>query len=372
MAKRLIVCCDGTWSFADPPSNSNVRRVDQLIRRRGVGAEQLVYYQSGAGIRRWERLLGGALGVGLASNVLDAYRFLVRNYEPGDQLYLFGFSRGAYTVRSLAGLVRSSGILPPAQGPRIKEAWALYRSRDETPSGLASTLFRRAYAHEAGIRFIGVWDTVGYLGIPFTGLLSRSSVVRTLINRRSGFHDVELSTDVKGAFHAVAIDEQRAGFQPTLWHQQPGAADSGQELKQVWFTGAHTDIGGGYPDTGLSDITLLWMVAQATRYGLEFNVEKLSASGRGFRIVPNAMGRVHDSRLGVYRLTQPLHRNLGRAQDHVGGLVGCEYLSETAKQRYEEDSAYRPPGLEQYLREGEVRLDSVSMSVPGTGPSTVA
>ncbi|MFI6401796.1 DUF2235 domain-containing protein [Streptomyces sp. NPDC050548] len=365
MAKRLIVCCDGTWTFADPRGSSNVFKIAQLIRGRGADAEQRVYYQSGGGIRRW-RLFGGSLGVGLTRNVIDAYGFLIHNYEPGDQLYLFGFSRGAYTARTLAGLVRSSGILPPKESSRVKEAWALYRSRVEYPNGLAPTLFRRAHAHETGIEFIGVWDTVGTLGIPFTGPLARSSAVMRQVNRRSGFRDTALPIRVKGAFHALAIDEQRVAFRPTLWHQRPEAADSGQELKQVWFSGAHADIGGGYPDTQLSDITLLWMVAQATRYGVEFDVDTFGESGQGFTITPNALGPVHDSRVGLCRLAPPLHRPIGKASDRRGRPDGCEYLADTARRRFESNPGYQPPELAQYLHQPDAHFESMSMSTPGT------
>ncbi|MFF4696459.1 DUF2235 domain-containing protein [Streptomyces chattanoogensis] len=363
MAKRLIVCCDGTWTFADPPSNTNVRKVDQSIRRRdAAGVEQRVHYQSDVGIRRWERLLGRAFGVGLARNVLDAYRFLIHNYEPDDQLYLFGFSRGAYTARSLASLVRNSGILLPKEGHRIKEAWALYRSRTEKPTGAASTLFRRAYAHETGIHFIGVWDTVGPLGIPVPGPRWLKPVV-SRVKRRLAFHSTELSSSVKGAFHALAIDEQRTTFSPTLWHQQRGAAEGGQELKQVWFAGVHSDIGGGYKETELSDITMLWMVHQAHRYELEFDVEALSED----QVRPDSMGTMHDSRTGLYRLAPPWHRPIGQTADYQDRLNGCEYLSETAKERHDKDASYRPPGLVRYLHQGEVRRAPVPTSFPGTG-----
>lgn len=241
MAKRLVVCCDGTWTFADQPGKTNVTKVALSIRRRSRdGTEQRVYYRDGVGTRRWERLRGGAFGMGLSRNVLDAYRFLVHNYEPGDALYLFGFSRGAFTARSLAGLVRNSGILRPENADRIKEAWTLYRSRTKKPTGAASTLFRRAHAHEPEIHF--VWDTVGALGIPVPGPRWLSPLIN-LVNRRWAFHDTDLSSRVKEAFHALAIDEQRSAFRPTPWLQQPGAADSGQEMKQVWFTGVHSESG---------------------------------------------------------------------------------------------------------------------------------
>ncbi|MEU6080102.1 DUF2235 domain-containing protein [Streptomyces sp. NPDC047108] len=377
MAKRLIVCCDGTWNVADQPSRTNVTKVALSVRPHADGVEQRVYYRSGVGTRRWERLRGGAFGMGLSGNVLDAYRFLVDAYEPGDELYLFGFSRGAFTARSLAGLVRNCGILRRENADRMQEAWTLYRNRIERPQSTASTLFRRAFAHETEIHFIGVWDTVGTLGVPIRGPRWLRPVVRRL-NRRWTFHDTALSTWVKGAFHALAIDEQRAPFEPTLWHQQAGAADDGQELKQVWFAGVHTDVGGGYEETALSDITLLWMVHQARRYGLEFDLEALSGAAphapapdgdTEFRVRPDSTGPVHDSRTGAYRLTPPLHRPIGRAADAGGRRDGNELLSETAKERHDKDASYRPPELDRCLALGQVDLETIpdrTWSTPAT------
>jgi uncharacterized protein (DUF2235 family) len=369
MAKRLVVCCDGTWNFADQPSKTNVTKVAlSVLPRSASGKDQRAYYHSGVGTHRWERLRGGAFGVGLSRNVIDAYRFLVEAYEPDDELFLFGFSRGAFTARSLAGLVRNCGIVRRDHADRIKEAWALYRDRIEKPTGVASTLFRRSYAHETEIHFIGVWDTVGALGIPVPGPGWLEPVLNRF-NRRWAFHDTELSSWVKGAFHALAIDEQRSAFRPALWHQQPGAAEQGQELKQVWFAGSHCDVGGGYKETGLSDITLLWMVDQARRHGLEFNAEVLSAAGPSemkpdesidFRVQPDALGKLHPSRTALYRLAKPLHRPLGRAADDKGRLDGSEFLAVPAKERHDKDTSYRPPELERYLTDQQrVRLEPV-------------
>lgn len=367
MAKNLVVCCDGTWNLADQPSKTNVTKVALAVRPGVDGVEQRVYYGSGVGAHRGERLRGGAFGAGLSRNILDAYRFLIDAYEPGDQLYLFGFSRGAFTARSLAGLVRNSGIMRRENAHRIKEAWALYRDRVEKPTGTAATLFRQAYAHETGIRFIGVWDTVGSLGIPVLGPGWLKPAV-ALVNRRWAFHDTKLSSGVKGAFHALAIDEQRTPFIPTLWHQQPGAAKAGQELKQVWFAGVHSDVGGGYEETPLSDITLLWMVHQARRHGLEFDPEVLSETGPpvmtpntgiDFRTRPDSMGRMHDSRTGLYLLSRPWHRPIGQSADISGNPNGCEYLSESAHTRRDRDASYRPPKLDRYLAQGPVRLEPV-------------
>ncbi|MFE7332625.1 DUF2235 domain-containing protein [Streptomyces sp. NPDC057565] len=373
MSKRLVVCCDGTWDFADQLSRTNVTKVALSVRPGpAAGKDQRVYYHSGVGTHRWERLPGGAFGVGLSWNVIDAYRFLVETYEPDDELFLFGFSRGAFTARSLAGLVRNCGVVRREHANRIKEAWALYRDRIEKPTGAASTLFRGSYAHETEIHFIGVWDTVGALGIPVPDSKWLKPVVNQF-NQRWAFHDTELSSWVKAAFHALAIDEQRSAFRPTLWHQQPSAAEQGQELKQVWFAGSHCDIGGGCKETGLSDITLLWMVDQARRYGLEFNAEALSAAGPSemksdesidFRVQPDPLGQLHPSCTGLYRLATPLHRSLGGAAGNKCRLN--EFLAVSAKERYDRDTEYRPPELERYLGDQQrVRLEPVIL--PGIG-----
>ncbi|MFE7646603.1 DUF2235 domain-containing protein [Streptomyces phaeoluteigriseus] len=369
MAKRLVVCCDGTWNSADQPSKTNIAKVALSVRPGSeAGKEQRVYYHRGVGTHRRERLRGGAFGVGLSRNVLDAYEFLVETYEPDDELFLFGFSRGAFTARSLAGLLRHCGILRRDHVGRIPEAWALYRDRIERPTGATATLFRRSYARETRIHFIGVWDTVGALGIPAPGAAWLQPSVHRF-NRRWAFHDTELSSWVGAAFHALAIDEQRSAFQPALWHQQPGAAEQGQELKQVWFAGVHCDVGGGYKEAGLSDVTLLWMVDQARRYGLTFDADVLSTAGPqvmkpersiDFRVRADGAGAVHTSRTGMYRLSSPLHRPLGQAVNADGEPDGNEFLAVPAKERYDRDSDYRPPELERYLGGQEsVRLEPV-------------
>lgn len=369
MAKRLVVCCDGTWNFADQPSKTNVAKVALSVRQGSAGGkEQRVYYHSGVGTQQGERLRGGAFGVGLSRNVADAYRFLVETYEPGDELFLFGFSRGAFTARSLAGLVRNSGILRRDQADRTQAAWSLYRNRVEHPNGVASTLFRRSYARETRIHFVGVWETVGALGIPLPDAAPLRWAVNGF-NHRWAFHDTELSSWVEGAFHALAIDEKRSAFRPALWHQQPDAAQQGQELKQVWFAGVHCDVGGGYREAGLSDISLLWMVDQARRYGLEFDEEALSSTGPAetrpqksvdFRVEPDGSDELHESRTRMYRLAEVYHRPLGSAVNDRAEPDGNEFVAVPAKERYDRDGGYRPPELRRYLTHQErVRLEPV-------------
>jgi uncharacterized protein (DUF2235 family) len=366
MSKRLVMCCDGTWNFPDQQSPTNVTKVALAVAPEDhTGGEQRVFYHHGVGTGRWERLRGGAFGFGVSRDVRDTYRFIVQNYEPGDELFFFGFSRGAFTARSTAGFVRNAGILRPDYVDRVDEAYALYRSRTDTktPRGREATLFRRSYSYETRIRFIGVWDTVGALGIPVDGL----NLV-TLFNRRFKFHNTDLSTSVDSAYHAMAIDEQRRQFKPTLWNQQNDAPKD-QVIQQVWFPGVHSDIGGGYEDHGLSDVALLWMVDRARSCDLEFRAEAFPAEApkpaskepddvlrECTRVKPNPLGKLNKSRKGLYRLQSPLHRKPEFTvviNEPKEIRQTREYISPAAVERRDADGQYAPTHFITYLDEGE-------------------
>lgn len=271
--RRLVVCADGTWQSDEKTSGKGITNVvkmrDAILPRSSAGVEQIVFYDRGVGTGNWwNRVMGGAFGDGLSKNVRDCYRFLVHTYQPGDELYLFGFSRGAFTVRSLAGLVRKCGILPVEDERAIEEAYAFYRKRGDQyhPAGALATEFRRSRgSRETAIRCVGVWDTVGSLGVPTGGPLGM------LTRHRYGFHDVRLSSVVENGFHALAIDERRKPFSPTLWHVREGdrQKDAHQRIEQRWFAGAHSNVGGGYTECGLSDLALQWMMQRAADCGLE-------------------------------------------------------------------------------------------------------
>ncbi|WP_217915491.1 DUF2235 domain-containing protein [Miltoncostaea marina] len=298
--KRLVFCCDGTWSRPDQASPTNVTRFHAAIPLRGAdGVEQVPGYGKGVGTSLGDRLRGGAFGYGLTRNVKAAYRFVVEHFEPGDEIFLVGFSRGAYTARSTAGLIRNSGVLRREHAGRLDEAYELYRSRERHPRGEEAQRFRDAHSHETRIRFIGVWDTVGALGIPLNGL----RLIHRL-NRRWQFHDTKLSTTVDRAHQALAIDEERGPFVPTMWDRQPGAGD--QVLEQVWFAGDHSDVGGGHGDRALADIALLWMADRAAAAGLTFLPDAFTA------LRPGADGLVHRSRRGFFALVRPHVRRPGR------------------------------------------------------------
>ena len=218
--KRLVICADGTWNSRDDARESregltNVARLDRLIAHvDAAGVPQEHVYLTGVGVERskLKRMLGGATGLGLSDNVIEAYEWLVQRFDPGDQLFLFGFSRGAFTARSLSGLIRNSGLLRREHAGRAREAYDLYRDRapEAHPKSQRSVDFRAAYSHDTPIHFLGVWDTVGSLGVPTSG------PVGWYTRHKYGFHDVGLSTQVRNAFHAIAIDERRKPFAPSL------------------------------------------------------------------------------------------------------------------------------------------------------------
>jgi uncharacterized protein (DUF2235 family) len=375
--KRLIVCCDGTWNSADQECPTNVEKLRRALAPEDHdGNPQIACYVEGVGTKRRERLIGGGLGVGLSRNVQLAYRFLVENYEPHDELYFFGFSRGAFTARSTVGVVRNSGILRPDCRDQVEAAYELYRSRkpDDEPNGKAAKEFRQRYSHpDPEIQFVGVWDTVGALGIPIDGFRP------PLISRMWRFHDTTLSSAVRHAYHAVSIDERRRPFKPTLWvEKETGAVATttkDQTVEQVWFAGVHSDVGGGYPDPSLAEIPLRWMVERATACGLAFDPERLVLNreridalrrNAGFDVAPDHRGLLHDSLSLMYRLLIPYDRRLNPSR----GVAVNPALAGSAEARYDEDTAYRPRGFDAWRAAGRPTMPvpdgrEVRASAPG-------
>ena len=261
MGKRILFCSDGTWDNSG--KNSNVYKIYKAMQ---VSADQIPFYDDGVGSdgTPLDRLLGGAFGTGLFQKVKDAYAKIAHVYEKGDEIFLFGFSRGAYTARSIAGMIAICG-LPTANftDEMVESAFEAYRDQTNR-SKLLAGLNQSCAMFDAQITMVGVWDTVGSLGIP--------SLVGAVDPVRYGFLDTSLHPDIHHAYHALAIDERRAEFPATLWTSKPAA---GQTLEQVWFTGVHCDVGGSYPDdpdgTALSDITLAWMMTKAAALGAAFD-----------------------------------------------------------------------------------------------------
>lgn len=347
MPRRLIICADGTWNTADAPAPTNVTKLTRAIKPvTSAGISQIVYYHAGVGTRLGlDRLLGGVCGLGVSENICDCYRFLVNNYAVGDDILLFGFSRGAYTVRSLAGFIRNCGLLRLEHADRIQEAYTLYRDRDDTthPGGEQAQQFRDNYAHEVRIKCLGVWDTVGALGVPVSGL-------NRLFLRKYKFHDVCLSSWIDNAFHAIAIDEHRKPFAPTLWETQ-GLPE--QTVEQVWFSGAHSNVGGGYPDSHLSDVALLWMKERVEKTcELEFDPYYVAQT-----LAPAYDGELYNSLSWWYRLFGAMLRPIARARHSAEGTLidTKETVHSTALERHENLSTpphgpYRPQNLLAYLQ----------------------
>jgi uncharacterized protein (DUF2235 family) len=341
MPRRLVVCCDGTWKAAEAKAPTNIVFISRSVLPVGRDdVSQPVFYDPGVGTGTLvDRISGGAFGRGLSDNIKDAYRWLIYNYSAGDQIYVFGFSRGAYTARSLVGLIRKCWLLHKPHADLLPEAYRIYRLRDDTADSEEAGEFRVKHCRQIDVHFLGVFDTVGALGVPLAGL-------RGLTLRRYRFHDPRLSSIVKHAYHAVAIDERRKPFRPTLWETRPGIT---QTVEQVWFTGVHSDVGGGYPERGLSDVALRWMIDRAGHAGLDFDERYL-----GTLLEADPLGVLHNSKTGLYRFTGTYDRPIGVDPS------GCEAVSSSAVERHQHAAAeYRPENLVAYLQRAARRLVTV-------------
>jgi uncharacterized protein (DUF2235 family) len=292
---RLFVCCDGTWNAPTdvqdgvPVPTNVVRFYNALADVDANGIRQLRYYHPGVGTEEvsWlGRAWAGSTGAGLARNIKSAYYWLAENFRPGDEIYLLGFSRGAFTVRSLSGFLSSRGLCQEPDWSIIDPAYDEYRKHTKKEIDLGR--FRQVSIH-----FLGVWDTVGALGIP-----PDLPWLMRLGARRQKLHNTDLSPAVTHAFQALAIDESRRTFSPALW---TGRSAQNLEVVQTWFPGVHADVGGGYKETGLSDLTLRCMIERAANLGAAFRQDMLD------QIRGDHYGVLHDSRVGVFKgaKTQP-------------------------------------------------------------------
>jgi hypothetical protein len=332
---NLVISCDGTWNTPEQrsgviPTPTNVFLLHSAVAETDrQNVRQRKYYHPGVGTggSEWDKVLGGGTGLGLDRNIMSAYRWLCGQYAPGDRIYVFGFSRGAYTVRSLCGLISYAGLL---NFSRLQEAdiWSRvervfqkgYRRKLECRGNWDAEKWEflssstQADGNRIPIHFIGVWDTVGALGIP------DDMALLNIIDRLHDytFHDTDLGPDVTNARHAIALDEMRATFQPTLWtNAAPPRA------KEVWFAGVHSDVGGGYAEAGLSNVALAWMIKEATDCGLEFD--------QGFRSQvegkADPMGLLHDSLTGPFAFLPARPRSAPCVERTIGQSDGPVHQS---------------------------------------------
>jgi uncharacterized protein (DUF2235 family) len=290
--KRLILCFDGTWNtLTKPDEATNVVRIAQAVKPvDSKGVPQVVYYNSGVGSGGYlDQILGGVFGVGVKGNVKRGLTFLSFNYDSGepenegdpvrtpDEIYIFGFSRGAYTARALAGVLGAiKGIPKVSKFGAAETLWAHYRQdpgKREEKKGEVQKIVYDMPADGKLIKCVAVWDTVGSYGIPSTGL---SGLARRITSWTRNFRDNEIGRHIAHGFHAMAIDERRRAFTTTAWVEREKSNDEPSvvaepKVEQVWFAGAHANVGGGYAQTGLSDHALLWIMARVQEEtGLEF------------------------------------------------------------------------------------------------------
>jgi len=323
--KRIIMLIDGTWNEEGKGNDTNIAKLDPnypkdkgtaapLIKSVAAdGTKQLAFYHDGVGndpdfVKHW---LGGAIGIGLRKIVLEAYDKVATNYERGDEIYILGFSRGAYAARALAGLIHASGI-QRSTGPQGSDAifdaiWNHFRVDPEVRAGAkaassgdqkAIDTYNKVAAENTidpspRIKCVGVFDTVGSYGVPAG--IGLAALGRYFTLAFLGFHDTEIGSHVDVALHAVAVDERRRPFVPTFW-TAPKDKPPQTHVEQTWFAGVHCNIGGGYKDAGLSDQALIWMIARIQALtDLEFDIARVRAVTK-----PNLNGEIVDSSEGWF------------------------------------------------------------------------
>jgi len=289
MPKNIIICCDGTGNQLGE-TYSNVVKLYMMLEK--DNQKQLAFYDPGVGTmsdanavnplsKTISKIGGLAFGWGLKENVSQAYGYLMENYEPEDKIFMFGFSRGAYTVRVLAALIHTTGLLQKGCQHLIPYAWEIFRKSFEDTEKRIAAQFRDTYARKTGIHFMGVWDTVTSIG-----LFNRKKLPYTTNN-----------PSILNIRHAVSIDERRTYYRQNLF----GTENAHQDIKQVWFAGVHSDVGGSYPlnESGLSQLTLEWMIREAKLFELIVGTAKESellhdSLKRGYS-VPDINEEIHHS-----------------------------------------------------------------------------
>lgn len=311
MGKNIVLCCDGTGNEYGSHNTNVVDMYTPIIR----DADQIAYYDPGIGTfsifgrvlgKKIGVILGQAFGYGLTENIEDAYGYLMDRYQPGDKLFMFGFSRGAFTVRCLAGMLYKVGLLQKGSTNLVSYASDVYNLRGNER---VATGFKETYCQECKPHFIGAWDTVGSLGWWYS----------------KKFFDDRLNKDVPNAYHAISIDEKRKKFPISIWDENHLAPD--QNVVQVWFAGVHSDVGGWYEQRGLSNITLIWMLENAQKHGLRLK------EGWKKRLNPDPLDEMHNSRTGLWRLWRPAIRKIPE-----GAKIHTSVLT-----RIKEKDGYNPP-----------------------------
>ncbi len=353
MSKKIVVCCDGTGNEFGA-RNSNVVKLYEMLAR---NAEQIAYYHPGVGTmgargalthigKLWTRVIGLAFGYGISENVADAYQFLMRTFEPGDQVYFFGFSRGAYTARSLCGMLHAVGLLTRGNEALIPYAIRLLKRKPVDLQIAAS--FKKTFSRECKPHFVGLWDTVSSVGWVYNAV-------------HFPFTTAESNADFRLVRHAISIDERRAFFRQNLFRRPH---DPQQDVREVWFAGVHSDVGGSYaePESQLSQVALRWMVGEAEVAGLIVDPGRKAEilGGKPPYVAPDPLTRnQHESLRGPWWITElwpkivhvetaprvwkkRFRLNLGRRRYIAPGVV----VHESVEARLKDPSVgYKPSNL---------------------------
>ena len=379
--KRLAVYLDGTWNSVD--SNTNVWRMRALTAAKSKDDKpQLVYYSVGV-----NGVLGGMFGQGLDDNIRLAYEWLIENYNDGDEIFIFGFSRGAYTARALAGLIAIDGILKAGSPIGVAELFERYKKGDEETiwklkevqeSGGASSLSEQErwllkYSQLAEVQMIGVWDTVGSVGLA-------AGNVAGISRPQFDYLQTGLRIHILNGYHALAIDEHRKDFVPTLWtvrHPKDPKAVIAQprplsSVEQRWFVGAHANVGGGYETDLLNQAPLRWLMKKAEAHGLTFRSEVELDGDSVTAPIADSYGTFG---YGIYHhISLPLYRPIGadpEMRDDGTHPTVNETIDASVFKRWRADAGYRPANLVERAHRKGVDPTQLQASVSADKPLTV-
>lgn len=397
--KRLVVLYDGTDNT--PGDNTNVWKTHQLLAGvDGAGVPQEKTYIEGVGTEIGSIMAGSIFGSGVAAKIREGYKWLVMNYEEGAEIYVFGFSRGAFSARSLVQMIANCGITHRGSYGQWKSEQAFERyesisrqgsevlhpiwrlrywrdNPDKAPAGWVPTADDRRLMDEDQVQYVkvrmaGLWDTVGAMG---------SDAVKNhgASTQKSAAHNVRPTSRLEYSYHAMAIDEHRPMFQNTLWRtfveagqEQVKSEEFSKTYEQRWFVGAHSDVGGGYHDDRLPDYSLTWMHSKAASLGLAFT-SAVVPQPDGWRATPHdSFKKFAGGVLSIWDKVVPgdqrFYREIGRAPRPVrtaegkdGFLISLnETIDETVFRKWSEDSTYRPPSLVDYFRRNPGKEPSAS------------
>jgi uncharacterized protein (DUF2235 family) len=355
MSKNIVIFCDGTAQEGGNERDTNIHKMYKMVENRTP--RQVAFYSPGLGTN-WQKVTGTVGGMGISKKIQECYQFISDHFESGDQIFLVGFSRGAATVRSLSSFIHHFGILPKDRPDLIPRAYRIYKISDEDKRERESKAFVQRYPTMwTRIKFLGCYDTVAALGLPFE---SASVALDGLPGFRHQFHNFKLSESVEHAYHALAIDDERQTFHPVLWDEE---VKDYQTVRQVWFSGMHSDVGGGYKEHQLSDIPLVWMTSNAVKHGLWIY------PNRQVQFEQDENGFMNDSR---GRGVRKLYRRSIRTWDSTRRdkpIVHASVLQRAKNRNNQDNPPYQPWILEfDYEEEAWLRYENSSEFISKDSP----